>query len=642
MITKCYHTIVFLVLLVTSVLSAQQPLTISGRLFSTDGRPAAYAEACLYADTFENVSTKRLFPQGALCCVKTDKAGTYYLTTEQSLPVTLIAHKDKTWALHRPQVTTTTSDTIYINDTLKTPGSLHFTIQIENRNDHLARLSLEGTPFTFYSNRSGKIALTAIPPGAYAAVLKSLSEGYQTVRCTLRIEAAEISQLTDTLTIPQEIFKPSLAKDTIAELRHNTNSTISPKPSIQVTVHNFPAAQNSPHEQKIAPPPPTQTPIKPTPKFASSPPTVSVPADTFIGLFDTLTLVGKASDNGTIIATEWDIGGTGSYTRTTNGVIIIPPYKQPQTRVYCIFRATDNDGETTIDTTVVYVRLLWTSISPPENLLGRNGHSLLCFHNAYWIIGGNRSDVWRSADGVSWTLMTDTAPFGKLFGHTTTAFNNRLWIVGGKTSVDKFSSAIWSSGEGVNWRREATLPFEPRLYHSATYYNNKLWIIGGLSGSENEPMLNDVWSTDDGINWHGNSSSAPFQQRYGHGCVVFNNALCLAGGFNDALDKQTSYNDVWTSVDGVTWKQLTNAAPFSAEQYHSFVTQDNLLWAVGGYQKEGTTDVFLDILSTADGVSWNRLTVPTTSRKRFFCTAIPYGNKIMISPSESHKLWIMR
>lgn len=641
MITKCNRTIVYLVLLVSTGLSAQQHLTISGRVFSDDGRPVANAKACLYADTFQNASIKRSFPRGALSCVKTDNAGTYYLTTKQSLPVTLITHKDKAWALHRPKFTSTTPDTIYISDTIRSPGSFHFTIQIENQTDHRARLSLVGTPFTFYSNRSGKVALTAIPPGAYAAVLKSLIEGYQTVRCTLRIQAAETTRLTDTLTIPKEIIQPSTAKDTIAKLHHDAKSTIAQKPSPQTTVPNPPAAPQIPSNQKIAHPP-IQTAVKPTQPFASSPPTVSVPADTFIGLFDTLTLIGKAFDNGTIITTEWDIGGTGSYTRTTNGVITIPPFKQPQTRVYCIFRATDNDGETTIDTTVVYVRLLWTSISPPENLLGRNGHSLLSFHNAYWIIGGNRSDVWRSADGVSWTLMTDTAPFGKLFGHTTSAFNNRLWIIGGKTSVNKFSNAIWSSVEGVNWRREATLPFESRLYHSATYYDNKLWIIGGLSGSENEPILNDVWSTDDGINWRGNSRSAPFQQRYGHGCVVFNSALCLAGGFNDALDKQTSYNDVWTSVDGVTWKQLTNAAPFSAEQYHSFVPQGNLLWAVGGYQKDGTTDVFLDILNSADGIAWTRLTKPTTSKKRFFCTAIPYHNKLMVSPSESHKLWIMR
>jgi hypothetical protein len=389
----------------------------------------------------------------------------------------------------------------------------------------------------------------------------------------------------------------------------------------------------------------TSNPVPQKRTFASitpQPPIVKAPADTFIGIFDSLMLAGTATDNGEIISTAWDIGATGYFIPAENGRIQLPPQKMPRDRLICIFKATDNDGLSATDTMVVRIGLLWRSITPPKELLGRNGHSLVAFNDELFIIGGNRSDVWSSRDGISWTLLTESAPFGKLFGHTTVVFKNRLWVIGGKTGPNTFSNSVWSSAAGVQWDRMATMPFAKRIYHASTVFQGRLWVIGGLTDSEDEPFKSDVWSSADGINWILAAKQAPFTERYGHGCTVFDDRMIVLGGFNDAVGKPQSFGDVWESTDGSDWRKIIDNAPFAKDQFHVALTFDNRLWAVGGYTKIDNTDRFTDILFTADGTSWTSLTPGMKGGDRSFCAAVPWQGRILISPSNSQKLWIMK
>ena len=96
------------------------------------------------------------------------------------------------------------------------------------------------------------------------------------------------------------------------------------------------------------------------------------------------------------------------------------------------------------------------------------------------------------------------------------------------------------------------------------------------------------------------------------------------------------------SKTGAEWTKITDSAPFSKEHYHSVLTFDNKLWTIGGYIRKDNRDQFTDILYTADGSSWINLTPQLSGGGRFFCTAAPLGNRILVSPSESRKLWLMR
>ena len=623
-------------------IAARQPPVLVGTIYNQYNKPVKNADICLYRVNFlaSDTTAGRQFPRGATRCRTTDRSGGYWLILPDRAPYVLLAHRKSAWVTHTIYPSAD-EDTIRVSDTLRPTGSLAFHVKTDQQSNHVATVALMGTPFIFSSSPEGAVKISNVPEGNYAAVIKSIHLGYRTVQCSLRIRSAEIEQSSDTLTIPKE------------SAAWVPQKTVTVQTAASPPLKKQPPATPVKPKQKAAPEPaPKTTPapsksVSPTPKAAShkfiaQPPVVKAPADTFVGIFDSLTLTGTAKDNGSIVSMEWDIGAAGRFIQTENGTIHLPPFKAPVDRLVCLFRASDNDGESATDTMVVRVGLLWMSITPPKELLGRNGHSLVAFNDALWIIGGNRSDVWSSPDGISWTMMTNSAPFGNLFGHTTVVFNNKLWIIGGKTDPKTFSNAIWSSPAGVRWKREGTIPFAKRLYHGCVVHQGKLWITGGLSDNENEPILNDVWSSTDGRNWQSVNRNAPFSPRYGHGCAEFNNRIVVLGGFNDAVGRQSTYNDVWQSTDGTNWAPLTKNAPFSKEHFHSVLSFDNRLWAIGGYSKKNGTDQFTDILYTTDGSSWTDLTPHLKGGGRFFCTAVPLGHRILISPSDSHKLWIMR
>lgn len=539
-------------------------------------------------------------------------------------------------------------DTLYTSDTLRFAGALRFQVRCEQQTDHRANVALTGTPYLFSSDTSGTVAISGLPQGTYAAIITSIHQGYRTVQCSLRIRSSQEDLFSGTLKIPKETAAWVPAKPVMVESTKPAapvKPPAEPKTVQSVPPKPLPAPVPLKDTTTVMPKPAVTAAPAPGRTFSASsgkPPLVKAPADTFIGIFDTLTLTGTATDDGSVIKQEWDIGATGKFIATDDGRIQLPPFKAPVSYLKCIFRATDNDGLTATDTAFVHAALLWRSVTPPKELLGRNGHSLVAFNNDLLIVGGNRNDVWSSADGISWTLITDAAPFGKIFGHTTVMFNNRLWIVGGKTGPKTFSSTIWSSTSGAVWQKAATLPFDKRLYHTAVVFNGRLWVIGGLGNSETDPILNDVWSTADGVNWKLETKNAPFAARYGHGCTVFNNRICVLGGFNDAVGSQQSFHDVWESADGLSWNCTNKAAPFSKDRHHCALSFDNKLWMVGGYDQEDGKDRFTDILYTADGTAWTNLTAGQKGGNRFFCAAVPLGNRILISPSDSHKLWIMR
>lgn len=614
---------------------------LAGRVCDFRGRPVRNAEVCLYRIDYRTSDTesKRSFPQGAIRCRTTDRQGRYEMILPDSAPALLIARGGGLWAMGAIASFGATTDTVTRQDTLRKGGALVFRVRTEDgKSAGGVTAALLGTPFSFDSDDSGFIHVNGVPGGAYCAVVTPLFPGYAALTCTLRVRSGSDDRFADALVIARE--KTAYA------------SRSAPPPDIGKAAPSASLQRQklSPQSAAVPPPPPA-----PAPKVSmdaprhtvftkvSSPPVVRAPADTFIGIFDSLTLVASATDDGSIVSIEWDVGATGRFIHCADGAVHIPPMRAPVNRMFCVARATDNDGLVSLDTTAVWAGLLWMSVTPPEKLLGRKGHSLVEFNDALYIIGGNRSDVWSSSDGISWTLLTDKAPFGNLFGHTTVAFKGRLWVMGGKDSPDGFSSGVWSSDAGVRWRREAVMPFAKRIYHGAVVFNGRIWVIGGLCDSETEPILDDVWSSPDGINWTCAATHGPFGGRYGHGCTVFGDKIALIGGFNDAAGAEESRGDVWLSSNGSDWREAASAPPLAKECHHAAFQFDNRLWLVGGYTRDDKTDRFTDVFCTRDCELWVDLTPDVTGAAgRFFCAAAPFRGRVFVSPSESHKLWLMR
>ncbi|SMO83492.1 hypothetical protein SAMN06265379_10931 [Saccharicrinis carchari] len=125
------------------------------------------------------------------------------------------------------------------------------------------------------------------------------------------------------------------------------------------------------------------------------------------------------------------------------------------------------------------------------------------------------SDVWSSADGKTWTLVSTGAITARMKAGVI-SYDNKLWLIGGQTGLGECSAEILiSEDEGLTWmapEEDALLPeeFTPRAGH-AVYLdaNDKVWIVGGYSAektSETDPetqeityseeltSLSDVWS----------------------------------------------------------------------------------------------------------------------------------------------------
>lgn len=226
---------------------------------------------------------------------------------------------------------------------------------------------------------------------------------------------------------------------------------------------------------------------------------------------------------------------------------------------------------------------------------GRHTAGYVVFKDRMWIVGGDanqghyQNDVWNSADGKSWTRVTNQVPWGPRALHHTVAFKDNIWVMGGQTlpqfapEKEVFYDDIWNSPDGVNWTK--VTPKEPRwpqrgMIGGTAVFKDRIWILGG--GTYDTPQqpqrkfFNDVWSSADGVNWQCHTAAAPWHPRQYHEVAVFDGNLWVLEGWNKG-----NRNDVWYSADGVTWHELPGT-PWPPRHAASVFVHDGALWMVAG------------------------------------------------------------
>ncbi len=378
-------------------------------------------------------------------------------------------------------------------------------------------------------------------------------------------------------------------------------------------------------------------------RVLSSPPVLQVRGESVAGLFDTIHLYGKAADNGSIISTAWDIGNTGQFTPTQDTIFRVPPFDNPPSNITCVFRAIDDDGEMSFDTLKVRLEPLWKTVDIQSKIPPRKGHAMVRFKGNLFVIGGNRCDIWKTSDLEEWQQVIDSADFGSRFGHSVTAYKGNLFVIGGKSSEDSFASDIWQSSDGVTWRKVLEADFLKRHYHTVTEFNNRLWLIGGLGESQYESCLNDIWSSEDGKTWRPEMDVAPFSRRYGHGTFVVNNSLLVTGGMYDGFTGSKYLYDTWSSNDGVNWTQVSEKMFNHDSLFFTYVQNGDRLWALGDFRKQVEKNKpFSVISSSGNGILWNDRISNRPVYSRVFCAAADFNNKILVYPSDSHDIYILK
>jgi hypothetical protein len=169
-----------------------------------------------------------------------------------------------------------------------------------------------------------------------------------------------------------------------------------------------------------------------------------------------------------------------------------------------------------------------------------------------WLMGGQQlesqaapgvayNDVYSSADGKSWSLVTSHAgwsPRGQIIGNV--VFDGKMWVIGGGTyDVRTYLNDIWNSSDGVNWTKvAASAPWQGRQFQNVAVFDNKIWIVAGGT-RQDEGGSTDVWYSTDGHDWT-NLAGTPWTLRHAASLWVFQNALWFGNGSSAAV-----YNDVW-------------------------------------------------------------------------------------------------
>ena len=195
------------------------------------------------------------------------------------------------------------------------------------------------------------------------------------------------------------------------------------------------------------------------------------------------------------------------------------------------------------------------------------------------------NDVWVSPDGVAWQQLTDSAGWTGRAGLSSAVFNDEFYVMGGSLNDDAaviggppqriYYNDVWKSADGMNWELLTdSAAWTPRAGGIATVKDGYLYMIGGeegflcLPGSPCPPYYNDVWRTLDGVNWELVTDNAPWAARPGHQCVIADNQFVLFGGFG--LDPNNPFGannpiDAWVSQDGLNWEMLA-APPWNATE----------------------------------------------------------------------------
>jgi len=281
----------------------------------------------------------------------------------------------------------------------------------------------------------------------------------------------------------------------------------------------------------------------------------------------------------------------------------------------------------------------WVQETPKAAWQARDSQGEFVFKGQMWILGGwftpqlpNPRDVWRSPDGKNWTRVVETAPWEHSDLPAAMVFKNKMWIMGGrKLPGTQCSNSVWSSKDGSNWVLETpNAGWSPRLAPGFVVFKGKMWILGGTSDfykNNDSTLFNDVWSSEDGKNWKLELANAPWSKRTHGQALVFDGKIWIIGGGTRA-PKANSLNDVWSSEDGVNWTRVTDSAAWAPRIWFSTLVYRDRMWVLGGWAETGNIG---DVWYSKDGKTWTEFKSDVKWSKRHEHAAFVFKDKIWVA-----------
>ena len=156
-------------------------------------------------------------------------------------------------------------------------------------------------------------------------------------------------------------------------------------------------------------------------------------------------------------------------------------------------------------------------------------------------------------------------------------FNDYIYLIGGDANQGVHQEDIWRSKDGLHWELVLeSVPWGPRVLHMTFVFEGHIYVVGGQTMPKftpdevvNEVYYNDIWRSNDGVNWQKVRVEPPLwlpRGGVGGNGFVFKDQVYLVGGFtydNNVNRTRDVYSDVWVSSNMSDWVMLTGVAEFA-------------------------------------------------------------------------------
>jgi len=173
------------------------------------------------------------------------------------------------------------------------------------------------------------------------------------------------------------------------------------------------------------------------------------------------------------------------------------------------------------------------------------------------------NDVWKSCDGAKTWQSLGNAPWTTRAGIAFTEFDGKMIVAGGCYGESgpsgqgrKFLNDVWASADGSQWELiTANASWSARSGARLVVFGGKLFLVAGEVGFTPDTQDGDIWTSVDGKDWILLTPTPGWSKRSGHGVVVAGNELLVIAGWNN----NKCLHDLWSSTDGRSWSLRSNS-----------------------------------------------------------------------------------
>jgi hypothetical protein len=173
-------------------------------------------------------------------------------------------------------------------------------------------------------------------------------------------------------------------------------------------------------------------------------------------------------------------------------------------------------------------------------------------------------DVWCSEDGLIWEQVLEDAPWHGRAGHALAVANGKMYLIGGyavdqtaenTNDTNHYMNDVWETEDGITWTEVTpSAPFGDRAYHGVAVIegsgedSDTIYVIAGRNRGIDYHQ--DIWKSTDGQNWTEVLDSPTLGRRGAMGVTVSGTNIYILGGY--AQDYEATFD----STAKRDWKGL--------------------------------------------------------------------------------------